>query len=77
MNTALLRQIYKKHGIKKKKYRWFKQAKKQNEHGAAILKGKMKSALAKAQAEGYRIIYLDETCFTRKTMTDTEWTLPK
>ena len=37
----------------------------------------MKSALAKAKAEGYRIIYLDETVFTRKTMTDTEWALPK
>ena len=33
--------------------------------------------LAKAKKDGYRIVYLDETCFTRKTMTDTEWTLPK
>ena len=33
--------------------------------------------LSKAKKDGYRIVYLDETCFTRKTMTDTEWTLPK
>ena len=33
--------------------------------------------LTKAKKDGYRIVYLDETCFTRKTMTDTEWTLPK
>ena len=64
------------HGVKKKKFRWFKVPKKKNEHGTAIMKGKMKSALAKAKAEGYRIIYLDETCFTRKTMLDMEWALP-
>ena len=33
--------------------------------------------LVKAKKDGYRIVYLDETCFTRKTMIDTEWTLPK
>ena len=27
MNTALLRLVYRKHGIKKKKLKWFKQAK--------------------------------------------------
>ena len=30
-----------------------------------------------ARNDGYRIIYLDETMFTRKTVADTEWALPK
>ena len=30
-----------------------------------------------AKNDGYRIIYLDETMFTRKTVIDSEWTLPK
>ena len=30
-----------------------------------------------AKNDGYRIVYLDETMFTRKTMTDMEWALPK
>ena len=37
----------------------------------------MKRELTKVKNAGYRIIYIDETCFTRKTCTDTEWTLPK
>ena len=30
-----------------------------------------------ARNGGYRIVYLDETMFTRKTVVDVEWTLPK
>ena len=30
-----------------------------------------------ARNQGYRIVYLDETMFTRKTLRDIEWTLPK
>ena len=37
----------------------------------------MKRELTKAQNAGYRIIYLDETMFTRKTCPDTEWSLAK
>ena len=29
-----------------------------------------------ARNDGYRIVYLDETMFTRKTVADTEWSLP-
>ena len=29
-----------------------------------------------ARNDGYRIIYLDETMFTRKTVADLEWALP-
>ena len=37
----------------------------------------MKQQLTKAKNAGYRIVYIDETCFTRKTVADTEWTRPK
>ena len=30
-----------------------------------------------ARNDGYRIVYLDETVFTRRTLVDTEWALPK
>ena len=33
----------------------------------------MKQLLTKARNANYRLVYLDETCFTRKTMVDTEW----
>ena len=36
----------------------------------------MKRELAKAKRDGYRIIYLDETVFTRKTLAASEWALP-
>ena len=37
----------------------------------------MKRQLTRAKNDGYRIVYIDETCFTRKTVADTEWTRPK
>ena len=37
----------------------------------------MKGQLTKARNDGYRIVYIDETCFTRKTVVDTEWMWPK
>ena len=37
----------------------------------------MKQQLTRAKNDGYRVIYIDETMFTRKTVPNTEWTLPK
>ena len=37
---------------------------------------RMKRQLTMAKNDGYRIVYLDETMFTRKTVTDLEWALP-
>ena len=34
----------------------------------------MRNRLAKVQREGYRVIYIDETVFTRKTVKEREWT---
>ena len=62
--------------IKKRKYRWYKEPPnpelaKSNRERARVIR-----ELAKAKKDGYRIIYIDETCFTRKTLVDTEWCLP-
>ena len=37
----------------------------------------MKGQLTRAKNDGYRMIYLDETMFTRKTIKDEEWSRPK
>ena len=37
----------------------------------------MKQLMTKAAKADYRVVYIDETCFTRKTMVDMEYNLPK
>ena len=37
----------------------------------------MKRDITKARHDGYRIVYIDETVFTRKTFSDKEWCLPQ
>ena len=37
----------------------------------------MKRELAKAKKDGFRVVYLDETMFTRKTVPKTEYCLPR
>ena len=77
MNVTLLRKVYRMHGIKKKKYRWNKQPKNPDPAKTATLTGKMKRELANAKRDGYRVIYLDETHFTRNKVPELEWALPK
>ena len=76
MNPALLRQIYKMHRIEKRKLRWYKTPKELDPEKAEKLLAKMKRELAKAKKDGYRVVYIDETMFTRKTCPDKEWCLP-
>ena len=76
LNPTLLSQVYRLHRIKKKKLRWYKVAPNLDEDQRRRELGTMKRALTIAKREGYRIIYLDETMFTRKTVADTEWALP-
>ena len=76
MNPTLYGQIYKKHKIKKKKLRWYKEAANIDEAERSRDLAKMKRQLAKAKRDNFRIIYIDETMFTRKTVADTEWALP-
>ena len=77
MNPTLLRNIYKTYKIKKKKFRWFKEILPQDLAKQATELAKAKREIAKAKRDGYRIIYIDETMFTRKTLSDLEWSLPK
>jgi len=76
MNPTLLRQVYKKKGIKKKKYRFFKDPRKKDpaKYRRDLLT--MRRQLTRARHEGYRFIYLDECMFSRKTLPDTEWARP-
>ena len=76
MNSSLLRKVYKMYGIKKKRYRWFKVARGQTPAMASQELARVKRQLTMARNAGYRIVYLDETMFTRKTLADTEWSLP-
>ena len=48
MNTALLRQIYRLHGCKKKKYRWFKEPPNPEEATSARELARIKRELTKA-----------------------------
>ena len=77
MNPTLLSQVYRLHGIKKKKYKWYKAAKEQDAEKQKTLLTTMKRLLTKFKNDGYRFVYLDETCFTRKTVADAEWSRPK
>ena len=77
MNSTLLRKIYRLHGVKKKKLRWYKVPKGRDGTVTTLELARLKRQLTMAKNDGYRIIYIDETCFTRKTVTDTEWARPK
>ena len=73
INPTLLREVYTRHFIKKKKLRWYKSPKHQDPDKQAQLLTTMKRQLTKARNDGYRLVYIDETCFTRKTVLDAEW----
>ena len=77
MNPTLLRRVYSKHKIRKKKYRWNKQPKNQDAEEAKKWLTNMKRQLTKCRNQGYRIVYLDETFFTRNKVPELEWALPK
>ena len=77
MNPTLLRIIYKKYKIKKKKFRWFKEIESQDLAKQATELAKAKWEIARAKRDGFRIIYIDETMFTRKTLSDLEWSNSK
>ena len=73
MNATLLRKVYTMQKIRKKKYRFFKQPKDHDLEKQKQQLVTMKQLMTKARNANYRLIFLDETCFTRKTMVDTEW----
>ena len=73
INPTLLRQVYRRHRIKKRALRWYKQPKDRDPEQMRQQLATMKRLLIRAKNDGYRIIYLDETCFTRSTMPKTEY----
>ena len=77
MNATLLRQIYKQHHISKKKIKWAKTQKVPDPEKTKQQLTTMKRQLTMARNDGYRLVYIDETCFTRKTLSDTEWARSK
>ena len=60
----------------KRRIKWVKQAREDKSAQYARDKGKMIAARKKAKKEGYRIIYIDETVFTRSTVPRIEYCLP-
>ena len=77
MNPTLLRRVYRARYIRKKKFRWFKVNPTSTPEKTRKELARMKRQLTMAKNDGYRVIYLDETMFTRKTVSCEEWTLPK
>ena len=77
MNPTLLRHVYQLHKIKKKKFRWYKTPKEPDSEKTKQALTTMKRLLTQAKNGGYRIVYIDETMFTRKTLQEAEWSRPK
>ena len=77
INPTLLRQVYALHKIKKKAYRWHKEARDPDPEKQRQWLINVKRQLTRAKNDGYRVVYIDETCFTRKTCRNTEWARPK
>ena len=75
MNRTLLRKIYKLHNVKKRSLKWFKQARDRDPEKERQQLITMKRLLTRARNDGYRIIYLDEICFTRSSVPKTEYCL--
>ena len=55
--------------------RWFKQPKDKDPEKVKQQLATMKRQLTRAKNDGYRVVYLDETCFTRTTMPKSEYCL--
>ena len=68
MNPTLLRLVYRKHGIKKKRLKWTKQAPNPDPEGDRQWLINMKRLLTRYKNQGYQIHYIDETMVTRKTV---------
>ena len=68
MNYTLLAKVYRQHNIKKKRIKWEKVTKNKTVAEAKKEKSKMIRELTKAKKDGYRIIYIDEIMFTRKSI---------
>ena len=73
MNTALLRRIYRKHGVKNKAIQYKKFIQPELEEQLPALIEEVRRQLEEAEKEEYLTLYLDETIFSRKAMLRTAW----
>ena len=77
MNPTLLSQIYRKNKIKKRAIRWTKKAKNMDEDKLRKEIARVRRELVRVKKQGYRVVYLDETMVTRKTVPLAKYCLPK
>ena len=77
LNPTLLSKVYRKHRIRRRRIVWKKKDPTLTEEELQREKRKMARQLEKVQKEGYRVIYIDETMFTRTTVPKSEYCLPK
>ena len=76
MNYTLLTKVYNLHGIKKKRIKWIKVTKDKPVDVILKEKNKMVRELRKFKTQGYKIVYIDETMFTRRSVPTKEYCLP-
>ena len=76
MNYTLLTKVYNRHGIKKKRIKWIKVTKDKPIDVILKEKNKMVRELRKVKQQGYKVVYIDETMFTRRSVPTKEYCLP-
>ena len=76
MNYTLLTKVYNLHGIKKKRIKWIKVTKDKPVEVSVKEKNKMVRELRKVKQQGYKVVYIDETMFTRRSVPTKEYCLP-
>ena len=74
INPTLLSQLYKKYKIKCKKIKFVKPINPEKEHEYEQWRLDIKDKIADLKQKHYRIIYLDESIFTTKTIRRKEYT---
>ena len=76
MNYTLLTKVYNLHGIKKKRIKWIKVTKDKPVEVSVKEKNKMVREQRKVKQQGYKVVYIDETMFTRRSVPTKEYCLP-
>ena len=70
---TILRKIYRKHGIKMKVIQYKKVISPTLRSKLPALRAQLKQEIDQARAEGHKVIFIDETMFTRKAINRVEW----
>jgi hypothetical protein len=75
INQTLLRKVYQMHKVKNKKIKKTKPINPDKEVEYENWRLEIKDRIKNLKAKGYRIIFLDETLFTTKTLKSYDYTL--